>query len=226
MAHVRQERALGAIGGLGGVLRALEVDLHREPAHDFVLQRAVAGLERGGAFAHAALEQDGLRLGLLDQRPLFGQRIRQLENLDRVEGLLQHDEPVGVAQTGQHVLPRILGIGGADDDLQVGGDLPQLERGLDAVPAGRHPDIDKRHSVGAAVGDGLLDALEAFGALMSAVDVEVGPGPAGRDTGAEHFGLECVERGGGFADGRAENFPDVSVNGRIVVDHEDAVIPR
>ena len=102
---------------------------------DLLLEGGVGRLEVGGAHAHPALHLLGVGARLAEQVPLLGKGVRELQHLDRVEGLLEDDQPVGAADLGEHLLPGVVRIGGADHDLQVGRHLPEFQGGLDRRPS-------------------------------------------------------------------------------------------
>ena len=101
-----------------------------------------------GAALDLGLQVEQVRARLLAQHPLGGQRVRQLADLDGVERLAQDQQAVGGRQPPDDLRPAVIGIGGADDHLQVGIHPPQLVDGLDAVPAGRHADVDEGQAYG------------------------------------------------------------------------------
>src|SRR5262249_41236890 len=115
-------------------------------------------------------------------------------------------------------------VGGADDDLHLGVDLPDAQGGLDAVPAGRHAHVDE--------GDGVRAVLPARGAhqllpvlpLVGGVQDERLGGGARRRRAAQHH-LELGRRGG-LARGLGQDLPEVAVDGAVVVDDQDAPVDR
>jgi hypothetical protein len=76
--------------------------------------------------------------------PLLGEAGGELAHLDRVERLAQHDEPVAGDEAARDVLPRVVAVGAAQHDLELGLALPHALDRLDAVDAGRHADVDER----------------------------------------------------------------------------------
>jgi hypothetical protein len=151
VAHVGEELALGLGGGLGGLLGVAQLD---------------------GALRDELFEIRELELRLPREIPFFGERRGELQGLDVVEGFLEDHEFVGLAEFLAHLIPRVIRVRGADDDLDLGIDLPDARGGFDAVPARRHPDVHERHRVGPALGHGALDHFEAVLALVGRVQLE------------------------------------------------------
>ena len=102
----------------------------------------------------------------------LGQGVGQLQHLDVVEGLLEDDEIVVHAEADRHLFPRVIGVSGADDDLQGGIDLPEPFDRLDAVPARRHAHVDKSHGVGLPVFQRLRDLVQRLLALIGGLQLE------------------------------------------------------
>ena len=146
--------------------------------------------------------------------------VRELEHLHRFEWLLEDEQVVRMPERAGNVIPGIIGIGGADDRLQIGTALPDAFESFHAVPARRHAHINKREDVGIGFVDRLLNQLEGFLPLQRGVNPEAGAFQAGGSV-AKEFGFDVIEPrlGVGF---RAQNFPEIVVDGRIVVDDEDA----
>ena len=181
-------------------------------------QLAVGGLESPGAVGHRALESLDVmpeRAGVL---PLAAERTRRLQDLDRLERLLDDDELVGMPEPCQQLQPVVIGVGGADHHLHLGVDLPELLDGLEPVPTGRHAHVDERHRIGPALIERAACPLDTLASLHGRIDIEA-RALAGRllaeqrRCGARHLGLRTP----------AEDLAIVLVDARIVIDHEEAV---
>ena len=119
------DRQRADVEGLGEPLLGNLQRLLREFAlGHFALELLVAFLESAGALVHEAVEVFELVPRLLGDEPLLGQRVRELEDFDAVERLLENDQPVGLAELGDDVLPRVVRVGGADHDLDRRIDFP------------------------------------------------------------------------------------------------------
>src|SRR5437016_9811220 len=111
-------------------------------------QLAVGRLEPLGAVGDDQLEALDVALERTGVLPLAAERARALQDLDRLEGLLDHDELVGVPEPREELQPVVVGVGGADDDLYVRIDLPQVLDGLQPIPARGHPHVHESDRVG------------------------------------------------------------------------------
>ncbi|KDB50728.1 hypothetical protein X805_37150 [Sphaerotilus natans subsp. natans DSM 6575] len=193
------------------------------------LQVRLLQLER--ARAHLGLQRAGVLLDLASGLPLGAQRARELADLDGVEGLLQDQQPVAHVQPREHLLPGVVGIGGADDDLQPRVFLPQPLDGLDAIPARRHAHVDEGHRVGSAGGAGGLHHRQRLAPLQRRVDLEAIGRRGGRHRRrvGEQCHLQRVElvsrlwRHGPSA-GRIEDLAEVLVDRGHVVHEQDASV--
>lgn len=180
-----------------------------------------AAAELFGAAADDFFELVEMMTHLAGELPFFGERGDELERFDIVERFLEDEEPVGEAEFLKHLVARVIGVGGADDDLEIGIDGPDAGGGLDAVPAGRHANVHEHHGVGTVLLEGTADEHDGFLALESGIELEVGQGGQRLAGRAEEGGLVVGERTiAGFA---AEDFSEVVVDGRAVIDDEDAV---
>src|ERR1700686_483066 len=94
----------------------------------------VRGLETAGVIGDDQLESFDVALSGTGILPLLAQGARTLEDLDRLEGFLDDDELVRVPESCQELQPVVVCVGGADDDLYVRVDLPQLFDGLEPIP--------------------------------------------------------------------------------------------
>ena len=155
------------------------------------------------------------------QRPLGGQRVGALHDLDRVERLLDDQERVALAQPRPQVLPRVVRVGRADDHLQERIGSPDLLDGLDPVPAGRHAHVDERERVGPASAVGGGHPLEGLTSLKRRVELELA-GPGGLLGAEQHRGELVHGRLGGARSG--QDLPEVAVNGLVVVDNQDSPV--
>lgn len=102
-----------------------------------------------------------------------------------------------------------------------GVDLPEVARGLDAIPAGRHPYVDKGHGIGPAFRPGALHHLETVPTLISRVQLEF--------DGVALVGGRAKQRllhgvAGGCPASAGQNFAEIIVDRTVVVDHEDTAI--
>jgi hypothetical protein len=61
--------------------------------------------------------------------------VGELQHLDIVEWFLEHDQVGRVTQLANHLLPRIVRIGGTDHDLEVWTAFPKLTDGFNAIPS-------------------------------------------------------------------------------------------
>lgn len=157
--------------------------------------------------------------GLTRDRPLPGQRVRKLDHLNVVEWFLEDDEVLGTAEAAHHLVPRIVRIGRADDDLQIRGHFPQSCDGFDTVPTGRHADVNERHRERAAFGQRLHHQVECIAPLKGGVDIEH---RGRRGHVSKQDGLVVAQLI--VAHGRREDLLEVAVDGLIVVDDEDAAV--
>ena len=152
------------------------------------------------------------------QLPATLERVRELTHLDRVEGLLEDEHAVGVAEGRGHVLPAVVGVGRADDDADVGVFLQHAPRRLDAVHAGRHAHVDEGERVRTSFAARRARHLERLVALIRGVQREAARARA--DARAEELLVQCVEirvAAVGFQDPA-----EVLVDGTVVVDDQDA----
>ncbi len=132
-----------------------------------------------------------LQMRVAGQLPFFGERAGQLADLRRVERLLEQQQSIDRPELAQDVFPRIVRVGGADDDLERGIRLPQLFHRLHAIPAGRHAHVDEGQRIGAIGGARGLDQLQGLLALVGGIDVV--NGNRCRRALAEEIGLGIVE---------------------------------
>ena len=185
-------------------------------------QFGIAVLERAGALLHHPVQRLDPQVRLLGDVPLLGERVGQLQHLDVVEGLFEDDEVVIDAEAHGHLFPRVIRVGGADDDLEAGVHLPQILDGFHAVPSRRHAHIDKGQRVRLPVFHRLDDFLQRLLALVSGFELEL------RDIhrharGVEKHGFHRVQFRARLR--RTEqDFAKVLVDGRVVVHEQNAIV--
>src|SRR6185503_18383690 len=118
------------------LLGAAQLGLHAMALRHLALEAIVRLADRLRAREHLGLELVDLRACLAREAPLARERRRELADLDVVEGLLEDEEALGVGlELTEELFPRVVRVGRADDDLELRIDLPEAQRGLDAVPA-------------------------------------------------------------------------------------------
>ncbi|MNF76085.1 hypothetical protein D3C84_581840 [compost metagenome] len=215
----RGHQAGGIVAELGDVVRDVHQGKRRLAAQAVEDGRAVAHDDVGvgqllGSFLDRLLQGAHLHGRVLGHLPLHGERTGQLADLDRVEGLLQDQQAVAQVEALGHFLPGIVGVGGAEGNLQLGVGLPELLDGLDPIPAGRHAHVDERHGVGPPLRQRAGEHGQGFLALMGGVEFEGvlhgrGVAEQGRLGGGQH-GLAVLAG--------AENLAEVLVDRRVVVD--------
>src|SRR5208282_2806833 len=150
--------------------------------------------------------------------PLFRERMGQLQRLDVVERFLEHDQIGGGPQFVNHLLPGIVRIGGADDDLDFRTAVPKMTDGLHAIPSGRHPHIHKRQRVRITLLGGLLGHRQPLLPLEGRINHKTG---ARRSGGAlpKQLRLGAVEPDV-LVLLLAENFPKIRMDRNVVVNDE------
>jgi hypothetical protein len=160
--------------------------------------------------------------GLEVEVPFAGESMGQLLDLDIVERFFEHHEAFGVGEAGAHLIPGIVGIGGADDDLEGGIDGPESADGFDAVPAWGHADVHEGEGEGLEVDDGLVDEVEGVLSLVSGFQL-IGEEAGGRGGFGEEDVFEVGDLGVGGVIG-AEDFFEIGVDGGVIVDDQDASV--
>ena len=120
-------------------------------------------------------------------------------------------------------VPGIIGVGRADDHLQIGKFLPDAGDRFDPVPARRHAHINEGHGVGLPAAAAARTISRPFLPLKGGVDLKV---PCSRRIGASRrkAPLHRHPARRQLRVARAENFAEVLVDRGIIVDDEDAVI--
>ena len=156
------------------------------------------------------------------ERPLRGQRVGELHDLDRVERLLQDQQRIAMRRGVRTCRSTNIGVRRADHDLELRIDAPQLLDRLEPVPAGRHAHVDERERKRPTLSTRLGNELECFAPLVRGHELELalGRGLGRRHRRAEQLRLELVER----ASRRrtcAKDLGEVVVDRRIVVDDQD-----
>ena len=188
-----------------------------------VLQKLFVGpLQLMGALADHAIQFLQIARGLPAQAPFFRQGIGQLEDFDHVKGLFEDDHPVGRTQTPGHLVPRVVGIGGADDDLQVRIGFQQAGGGFDPIPARRHAHIHKGQRKRAAGIHRLLGRGQSFLSLIGRGQFEFQPFPR-PGIGAEQI-LRRLCQLGVLLLAAAQNFSEIGVDGAVVINDENAAV--
>ena len=151
-------------------VRRLGFFRERQGSADFNRQAVVRRAQRGGPILHELFELLDLPAVFAGEPPFGGESVRELRDLDDVERLLENQPPVRTPQPRLDLVERVIGERGAEDDLDVRIDLPDPVDGFDAVPPGRHAQIDKRHGIRPAAPHRSSDALEPVFALEGGVD--------------------------------------------------------
>ena len=182
-------------------------------------QLAVGRLEPLGTVGDDQLEALDVALERTGVLPLAAERARALQDLDRLEGLLDHDELVGVPEPREELQPVVVGVGGADDDLHVRIDHPQVLDGLQPIPARGHPHVHESDRVGTALRKRRARELDAIASLQRRVDVEDGT----RDVGWGRTEQSRLGRRLLSVALAREDLAVVRVNRRVVVDDENPV---
>ena len=218
------DRQRTGVEGFGeSFLRDFQRLLRQFALGHFEFELGVARLERAGAFIHEAVEVFELVPRLAGHEPFLGERVRELEDFDAVERFLEDYQPVGLAQLGDNLLPRVIGIRRANDDLDRGVDCPNPRDRFHAIPARRHPHIHESHRVRPPFSDRAHDHVQPFLALKSRVELELGLHFNDRRFRPEKLRHHIIQRAAG-GHRRAEDFAEIRVDFRVVVNDEDAVV--
>ena len=189
---------------------------------DFLEQLLVGRAQIFRALSDGAVEVFDPPLGLLDEKPLPGQGVGDLHHLEGIERLLEDQQAVRLAEAFDHVLPGVIGIGGANTDLEVRIGSPKSAGGFDAIPARGHADIDKGHGIAVASLERALHQRQALGPLESRIKDEISAGTA-RDRAVEQSGFHVVE---GRSVDLGEDLAEVIMNSARVIDNENAGIAQ
>ncbi len=119
----------------------------------------------------------------------------------------------------QELQPVVVCIGGADNDLYVRVDLPQLFDGLEPIPTRWHSHVDESDRVRTALGASRTRELDAIPTLHRGIHIESRARGVGLLLAEQpRFGLRRQRLPVGY-----EDLAVVLMNGRIVVDHKDAM---
>ncbi len=189
-------------------------------------QLAGGGLQTPGAHADHLLELEHLIAHQALVVPLARQRGRALQDLDWLGGLAQHQQLVRMIQPLDHFRPVVVGVRGADHDLHVGIDFPQLLDGLQAIPARRHAHVDEGHGVGLPALERRAHHRNALLSLIGGVDLEIRARTRALLL-AEKVRFEARERLlRGVLRVGAQYFAKIPMDCRIVVDEQDTIAWR
>ncbi len=169
-------------------------------------------------------QSPGLFLHLNIEKPLGSEGDRHLLDHHRVERLLQIQQMIGHSDPLENVLDLVVGVRRAEHDFHVRRRLPDLLRGHDAVPAGRHPDIHEHQQVGIAFRLSLLNQLQRLFALRSEVQPVLGHlharTPAGLGGVVKEQALQLLQLTPCPRLAGCEDLPEVLVNVHVIVDDQ------
>ena len=183
----------------------------------------VGRLELAGAERHHLSELIHFKVSVPVEFPFAGKGMSELQHFDVVKRFFKDDEIGGRADAGAHLLPGIIGIGSANDYLQFGVSFPEMDNSFEAIPSRGHAHIDEGEGKGFAGSAGLLDFFEGFLALIGGIEFELSGRRGGGIGLAEKGGFDFEETVPGIRDG-SQNFPEIVVNGHVVIDNENTVI--
>ena len=190
--------------------------------HGFRMEALVGGEQVRGAEGHQGVQLGHALVGDAGELPFLGEGICHLDDLDVVEGFPQDQELVGIGRDGGEGAPRIIRIGTADDNLKIWRFFPDAGDGLDAIPPGRHADIDKGDGVGHSLAGGGADFFQPLLSLIGGVQLERGALTDFRSRGVtENIGVEVAEfviKGGVLG---PEDFQEIRMDRRIVIHDEN-----
>jgi hypothetical protein len=158
--------------------------------------------------------------------PFAAERRGALQDLDRFGGLAQHQQLVGVTESLHHLGPVVVGVRRTDDHLHVGSVAHSRSMVLRPSQPGGMRMSTNAMAYGRPSESAWLAIATPSLALMRGVDVEVRP-RRGDGGVAEQIRFQHVERGlrGVFGLG-AQDLAEVRMNGRVVVDDENAAIDQ
>ena len=127
-------------------------------------------------------------------------------------------------QSLDHFRPVIVGVGGADHDLQFGIDFPQLLDGLQTIPARRHAHVDEGHGVRLPALERSAHHRDTLLALIRGVDLEIRARARGLRRLAEKVRFEPGERllRAVLRIG-AQYFAKIPMDCGVVVDEQDTI---
>ena len=180
IANHERKRTAVAIGVRHGLLETVIEQHAIRQTRERVVSREVPQLAGRGLEPSSAHIDDLLELKHVVAHqalvvPLAGERRRALQNFYRLGGFSQNQKLVRVLQPLDDFRPIVIGVRGADDDVHVRIDLPEVLDGFQSIPAGRHAHIDERHGVRTSLLACQARHLDAFLALVCGVDLEIGP---------------------------------------------------
>ena len=95
-----------------------------------------------------------------------------LQNLNVVERFFEYEHLIRVAEGFGDLIPRVVRIRRADDDLQIGEFLPYTRDRLNPVPSRRHSHIDEGNSIGHSGRYGFAHLFQSFLTLKRRVDLK------------------------------------------------------
>ena len=229
IANQQRKRARVTVRMRDGLLQAIvQQDAIRQARQCIVGGQMPQLLIRGFQSARARRDQVFEAQHMASQQPVIfpfaAERGGALHNLDRFGGFAQYQQLVGVAQPLHHLGPVVVGVGRTNDHLHLGIRRPQAFDGFQAIPPRRHAHVDERHRVRPTLAERLVHHLDAFFPLMRGVDVEVRPRRHSR-IAAEQIRFQHIERGlRGMLGLGAQDLAEIRMNGRIVVDDQDAPV--
>jgi hypothetical protein len=99
------------------------------------------------AFIDAALEFLQATTFLSGQSPLMRERLRNLQHFAAAKWLLQSHESIRMSEHFAGMLPRVVGVFRAEDNLHVRVLFPQMCDCLDSIPTRWHPRVHEYHRV-------------------------------------------------------------------------------
>src|SRR5438132_7996259 len=130
---------------------------------------------------------------------------------------------IGIADRLRDLVPIIVGVGGANDDLKIRKFLPDSGNGFNSIPARWHSHVDKGDSVRRAFGTGGTDFLQSLLSLESRVDPKI-LCARGTSLVAEKRGFRRIKLLGELGISGAEDFAKIFMDRGVVVDDKNAVI--
>ena len=189
---------------------------------DFRLERLVGLLQLAGALGDHALQLFHFLPGLLVQPPFFRKRVRQLERFHGVKRFFENNQSVGIADLFKHLLPQIIGVGRAEDDLDFGINRPNFPGGFHAVPTRRHADVHKSHRVRTPCCQRLLHQQHSILSLIGRVNFIMNFPDRIRRL-PKQLRRGHIQGGGG--DGvRGQNLAEIIVDRRVVINDQNPAI--
>lgn len=180
------------------------VDLVRQPGGEPPQRFQLLGLDELELQPPALLRlPPQLGVGLLQLRqppalapqqlPLLGERVGHLTHLHALEGLVEDEQPLADAQPLHHLLPGVIRVRRAEDDLEVRVLPPEALGGLHAVHSRRHADVDEGQGVRPPLLQCGLHALQPLLSLEGGVHLEAIPLGPGWRRHAEERGPQLRE---------------------------------